>query len=324
MTNQEKSQESKKRKGPPLWFIILFVIILVIGAIGIGYGFTHPNDYKNSGVFTFDAVSAGVSFKYDFAPDLISLLETGSSAPYSFYLGSGVGFPPMGLKLDMNGVLKGTPTGTSDSKFQVCVKDVGGRSACRTYSMTVGPKSGKTLTTSPAPTSNTNVISAAGFSGTWEGTAIEIMHGPEGAYYVGCKIEVLQQFNLTQNGNKLSGTLTGANMKTTSCDPHIDFSIGTKFPPESLTGAVDGATARFYLGTPPGQQGTNGGSAIDYTATLTGNTLDVKSVTCQSPDPRCTGEVTDLGLSAPGAPPTPGHYETILWYSSEFTATRTK
>src|ERR1035437_4301245 len=151
--------------------------------------------------------------KSDFAPILIPLLPSESTGgPYSFYLGSGVGFPPMGLKLDMNGVLKGTPTGTGDSKFQVCVKDVGGRSACRTYVMSVGPKSttaSKTTSNTNSASTNSNVFSGTGFTGKWEGPEVAIMHGPEGAFYVGCKIEGLLQFNLTQNGNELRGTVTG-------------------------------------------------------------------------------------------------------------------
>lgn len=137
-------------------FIALIVMVFSFyQALGI--------QFSDTGVYTFsEGVTVGRSMKYDFAPTLIPLLETGSSAPYSFYLGSGVGFPPMGLKLDMNGVLKGTPTGTGDSKFEVCVKDVGGRSACRTYSMSVSPKSTTTSKTSKpstpvsTPTSNTS------------------------------------------------------------------------------------------------------------------------------------------------------------------------
>jgi hypothetical protein len=128
----------------------IIVMFVFVGVIGIGYGYIHRHDYENSKLTTFNAVPSGVLLKYDFAPELIPLLESGSSAPYSFYLGSGVGFPPMGLTLGIDGVLSGTPTGTGASKFQVCVKDVGGRSTCKTYSMSVAPK------TTPAATPKTS------------------------------------------------------------------------------------------------------------------------------------------------------------------------
>lgn len=167
MISQEEFLARRKRMMP----LIITGIILAM-TIGIGYVYIHRNDYENPELTTFKAVSSGVLLKYDFAPELIPLLETGSSAPYSFYLGSGVGFPPMGLKLDINGVLEGTPTGTGTSEFQVCVKDVGGRSVCKTYSMTVAPKttstSGKTST--PISTQNTDVVQGTTRSEKWVGT----------------------------------------------------------------------------------------------------------------------------------------------------------
>ena len=90
-----------------------------------------------------EEATVGVPSSYEFS-ELISFLGPGSSAApaiYTFYLGSGVGFPPMGLVLGIDGVLKGTPTAKGTSKFQVCVKDVGGRSTCRTYSLTVNSAS---------------------------------------------------------------------------------------------------------------------------------------------------------------------------------------
>jgi hypothetical protein len=75
----------------------------------------------------------------DFRDQLIPLLgpqEGIDPAIYTFYLGSNVGFPPMGLILGTDGILKGTPTGKGGT-FQVCVRDEGGRSACRRYHLDV-------------------------------------------------------------------------------------------------------------------------------------------------------------------------------------------
>jgi hypothetical protein len=75
----------------------------------------------------------------DFRDQLIPLLgpqESIDPTIYTFYLGSNVGFPPTGLILGTDGILKGTPTGKGGI-FQVCVRDEGGRSACRRYHLDV-------------------------------------------------------------------------------------------------------------------------------------------------------------------------------------------
>jgi hypothetical protein len=321
--NQQQEEEfrARQKRWRPL-LIIIFVFVLIPAAI---YFANRTENYifnNQSEVYEFDAISAGVLLKYDFAPQLIPLLETGSSAPYSFYLGSGVGFPPMGLTLGIDGVLKGTPTGTGTSKFEVCVKDVGGRSACKTYSMTVEPKSGKTLTTPPTPTPNTNMFSGNGFSGKWEGTAVWIMHGPERSFPPGCSIEVSYQFNFTQNGNELRGAMTPKVTKILSfCgDAFPSTAIGTTGTLPIEAGTITGTSAKFS-DVPLDRQGSEGSGATDYTATLTGNTLNVIMVGCQSPDPRCTGSIA---MPLPGMPDSRGGYVTDIWWSSEFTATRTK
>jgi hypothetical protein len=102
----------------------------------------------------------GVPVAYDFSHELIPLLGPGGCTDpsiCSFYLGSGVGFYPMGLTLGIDGVLSGTPKAAGTSRFEICVKDVGGRSACKTYSMNVKPAS-------------ENVLQGSEFLGRWEGT----------------------------------------------------------------------------------------------------------------------------------------------------------
>ena len=61
----------------------------------------------------------------------------GGKGPYSFYLGSGTGFPPVGLSLNLNGILSGVPTAAGYREFEVCAKDIGGDYACENYSLTV-------------------------------------------------------------------------------------------------------------------------------------------------------------------------------------------
>ena len=134
-------------------------VLHLAGIIDVS-GFLDPNSGRyldvrgifdsNARVYDIpDEAKIGVPYEHDFAEEFIPLLgpQSGSKI-YSFYLGSGIGFPPMGLILDMNGKLKGTPTGTG-GKFQVCVKDSGGRSACRNYHLNVNPAK------SPATNPNT-------------------------------------------------------------------------------------------------------------------------------------------------------------------------
>lgn len=78
----------------------------------------------------------GNSFTHSFAEEM---KPTGGNPPYTFFLGSGIGFPPLGLALYTTGELSGTPSAESKSKFQICVKDIGGDYDCQITTMTVGP-----------------------------------------------------------------------------------------------------------------------------------------------------------------------------------------
>lgn len=138
------SRQPSQPKLKPILNLIPYLIIIGIFAIAVlaqtGY-ITLPHINLGQSYKIPEEATVGVHSSYEFS-ELIPLLGPKSSVGtdiYTFYLGSGVGFPPMGLTLGIDGVLKGTPTAKGTSKFQVCVKDVGGRSACRTYSLAVNP-----------------------------------------------------------------------------------------------------------------------------------------------------------------------------------------
>lgn len=79
----------------------------------------------------------GKPFWRDYSGELTALLGPDSpGCPCSFNLDTMGGFPPMGLILGPDGVLKGTPTG-KDSKFRACVKDAGGNAACKIINIDV-------------------------------------------------------------------------------------------------------------------------------------------------------------------------------------------
>ena len=76
-------------------------------------------------------IKKGEYYERDFSFELIQLLDPrDQSEPYTFSLNTMGGFPPMGLMLGSNGVLKGTPVG-KDDQFEACVKNSSGRSVCK-------------------------------------------------------------------------------------------------------------------------------------------------------------------------------------------------
>ena len=76
-------------------------------------------------------IKKGEYYERDFSQELINLLDPrDQSEPYTFSLNMMGGFPPMGLMLGSNGVLKGTPVG-KDDHFEACVKNSSGRSVCK-------------------------------------------------------------------------------------------------------------------------------------------------------------------------------------------------
>jgi len=69
---------------------------------------------------------------------------SGGNPPYHFQLGSGGGFPPLGVILQPNGCLSGTPSVAGTSSFSVCAIDLNGTQICRPVSVTTMPASGTT------------------------------------------------------------------------------------------------------------------------------------------------------------------------------------
>jgi len=86
--------------------------------------------------------TVGVAYEFTFST---ADNPAGGNPPYTFMLGSGVGFPPFGLILDVNGLLNGTPTAAGTREFEVCVKDLSGNQACGTTSLTVIEKTTVTI-----------------------------------------------------------------------------------------------------------------------------------------------------------------------------------
>ena len=117
-------------KRATLYVSLLLVVVLGISACTAQappeITFTVPDQLPEATV--------GVPYQFNFS---MANNPTGGNPPYTFILGSGVGFPPFGLVLDVNGLLNGTPTAAGTREFEVCVKDLSGNQACATTSLTV-------------------------------------------------------------------------------------------------------------------------------------------------------------------------------------------
>ncbi len=178
----------------------------------------------------------------------------GGKGPYSFYLGAGTGFPPLGLSLNINGMLSGTPTAAGKRVFQVCAKDIGGDYGCEDYTL--------------------EVVGEEGVAGVWELEIDSQMFGPEGSFPAGCAMEQKFQLNLTQNANALGGTATNRLTKTSGCGIwSVDINTPDKM---QVSGTYAAPNVEFTIGT------------IDFVGTWTGSSIVGTMATCKSPDARCT------------------------------------
>lgn len=62
----------------------------------------------------------------------------GGNPPYHFQLDTMGGFPPLGMWVDLNGVLRGTPKNNRPATFSVCAVDLSARYECK--KVTVAPQ----------------------------------------------------------------------------------------------------------------------------------------------------------------------------------------
>jgi hypothetical protein len=62
---------------------------------------------------------------------------SGGSPPYHFQLGSGAGFPPIGVSLGKDGLLTGTPRSPGTYTFEVCAVDLSADQVCQRVTLVV-------------------------------------------------------------------------------------------------------------------------------------------------------------------------------------------
>ncbi|MCH8820123.1 MAG: hypothetical protein IIB03_07370, partial [Acidobacteria bacterium] len=104
--------------------------------------FTPPNELPEAMVgfpysFSFCKPELALSSDLCGGGSEITTNPTGGQPPYHFTLGSGVGFPPFGISLNLNGLLTGTPSAQGTSNFSVCAVDLAGSQVCQLTSLRV-------------------------------------------------------------------------------------------------------------------------------------------------------------------------------------------
>jgi len=128
--------------------IIYFIIILSVFIAGCGTS-SDPIFFFIPDKLPDAVVGKSYDGTYSFcnpAPNSVNELcdgkdpsgnPIGGNPPYHFTLDSGVGFPPMGMKLELNGLLTGTPSSAGTSEFSVCAVDLSASQECIKTSITV-------------------------------------------------------------------------------------------------------------------------------------------------------------------------------------------
>jgi len=136
---------------------------------------------------------------------------SGGQPPYHFQLDTLGGFPPLGMFLNLNGLLTGTPTVAGTSNFRVCAVDLSGTSVCQPVSLTVNP----------------------GLTGTWSGSFTE---------FPGCPFAGTLTLTLTQTGSAVTGTLTATGTLQSTSSQIVAVCGSTLDDTETVNGSLTGGT----------------------------------------------------------------------------------
>lgn len=213
---KSKAEPVKTKFSDSPWKIPIILGIVAIGvATAYYFGLIKLPSFGQSNNFyeIEQQATVGVPYSANFAKSLIPLLDpnyNGDSSMYTFSLGSGTGFPPIGLVLSPDGTLSGTPTGQS-STFQVCVKDASGKSACKTYHLNVNAKTNTN--------NNNNVQSGDSFAGEWvtQSPGTYYLRNDDGSRYgeitANFDITVRKVTNPGYNGYTCGGTINVVSKK---------------------------------------------------------------------------------------------------------------
>jgi len=177
-------------------FVILFLILFIIGCNQPVIDKSSIDAPKLDVIANLPPGTVGEDYFYSICkPNLRTVNEfctgntdnpVGGNSPYTFELGIGKGFPPFGIFLNTNGILKGKPTAPGLKEFDVCVKDLDGDFDCKKTSINI-EEADDTTAFSASVDSMTCVVSgtdSVGFtrfkieaSGTGSGPAFAFLSG---------------------------------------------------------------------------------------------------------------------------------------------------
>ncbi len=201
---------------------------------------------------------------------------SGGHPPYHFQLGSGGGFPPLGVVLQPNGCLSGTPSVSGTSNFTVCAIDLNGTQICRPSSVTAMPSQAKTYTGTLSGsgnfTRNFPGFTTCSFSDTYTGTVTVSLTTPTGGTPSGT-ISVTGTWVSTATGGSTS------NFTCNSTSTALDGSGPLTISGNSLSGSTTFAT-------PGGSTNTGSFSGTFNAVTVSGTiteTIDTSSGSASIP-----------------------------------------
>lgn len=143
----------------------------------------------------------------DFNP---SATVTGGQPPYHFVLESGWGFPPMGMVMDVNGVLRGTPTGRLPATFRVCAVDVTASQDCQT--IVIQPRQAEARQPPPERAASANTTRGGG-GGPSLGPLLIL--GAAGAAAVGAAVALK---GASESGGTSAASGSGACSSNSQCN----------------------------------------------------------------------------------------------------------
>lgn len=200
--------------------------------------------------------------------EILIATATGGSPPYTFQSDTfRNGAPPMGMIVDLNGYLTGTPTSEGTYNVGVCVVDLVAKSSCDQATVTVNPVDD--IIIEPDITAPGN--SARDLTGDWEGT-LWVHETYSGDISIDCQYAYQLTLHLTQypDGTQVgwyttgTGTGTGHNGKY-DCSPSeerstINFTIfGSEYSGTMGGGPVKGSFTTDQIN---GNATPDGGDAI--------------------------------------------------------------
>jgi hypothetical protein len=199
---------------------------------------------------------------------------SGGHPPYHFQLGSGGGFPPLGVVLLPNGCLSGKPTVAGTSNFTVCAIDLNGAQICRPTSVMTLPATGTTyvgpLSGAGNYTRNFPGFTTCSFHDSYTGTIMVNLSTPAGGTPSGTVTITGTWVSTATGGSTANFTCNSTSTALDSSGPVTisgsTLSWSTNFPTlggSTVTGAFNGTfNASSVSGTVTELIDTSSGSAV--------------------------------------------------------------